>query len=548
MNDLYIREVVDDEAEFFAPVASDLIDSLIGQYQDARRRVEAVAALVNGDDYARVIHYFLDGNASQERGRSTLEYSAAQLFELKGAIGALNAAYWSKALQMTDVLDVMPQKRRDEWHQQMRYPEGKKRDKYATTWEVEPLPDFEETTVRDTLASLLAMRAQFLAERVDGIFRGLSGEHVTNAPEAFGKRMILSYVLNEYSSVGHTKAGLINDLRAVVAKFMGRDEPKYYVSARLIETLKNNWGQWVVIDGGALKIRLYKKGTAHLEVHPDMAWRLNQILAHLYPLAIPAQFRQRPKRRVKAFDLMARPLPFAVLELLGDGRKRRARVGETNTVYLSTSTITGSNKVAWAEAARVLESIGGVHDGLGTFTFDYWPGDVLDEIITSGCIPDHKSHQFYPTPEGLAKRAVELADIDAGHLCLEPSAGTGGLAKFMPKDRTRCVEVSAMHANILSAQGFAVACDDFLVWSGLPGHPMFDRVVMNPPFSEGRWTAHVEAAAGMVKPGGRLVAILPTSAKSRDMLPGWDVQWHGPFDNEFAGTSVSVVMLVANRP
>ena len=542
MNDVDI--ITGDEPEFFAPVASDLVDGLIGQYQDNRRRIEAVAAVVNGDDYARVMHYFLDGNASAERGRSTLQYSAAQLFELTGAIGALNAAYWSKALHMTDVLDVMPQKRRDEWHAQMRNPEGKKRDKYAEDWEIEPLPDFEETTVRDTLAGLLGMRAQFLAERVDGIFRGLSGEHVTNAPEAFGKRMIIAYVLNEYSSVGYQRTGLINDLRAVIAKFMGRDEPKYNASHALIEALKNNWGQWVTIDGGALKIRLYKKGTANMEIHPDMAWRLNQILAHLYPLAIPAQFRQKPRRKVREFTLMARPLPFAVLELLGDGRKRREH---GNTVFLSSSTIAGSNKVAWAEAARVLESIGGVHDGRGTFTFDYWPGDVLSEIIVTGCIPDYKSHQFYPTPERLAQIAVELAEIDDGHLCLEPSAGTGGLAKFMPVDRTRCVEVSTIHANILSAQGFAVACDDFLVWSGLPGHPMFDRVVMNPPFSDGRWQAHTEHAAAMVKAGGRLVAILPASAKGRDLLPGFQHQWHGPFDNEFAGTSVSVVILVAKR-
>lgn len=544
MNEIIDFDVVDDDATFFAPVASDLVDGLIGQYQDNRRRIEAVAAVVNGDDYARVMHYFLDGNASQERGRSTLEYSAAQLFDVTGAIGALNAAYWSKALQMTDVLDVMPQKRRDEWHKQISNPHGVKRDKYATAWEVEPLPDFEETTVRDTLTSLLNMRAQFLAERVDGIFRGLSGEHVTNAPEAFGKRMIVGYVLNEYHGVGHSKAGLINDLRAVISKFMGRDEPKYHVSARLIEALKNNWGEWVTIDGGALKIRLYKKGTAHMEIHPDMAWRLNQILAHLYPLAIPAQFRQRPKKKVKEFAMMARPLPFAVLEILCDCRKRREG---GNTVHLSTSTIAGSNKVAWAEAARVLEAIGGDHDGRGNFTFDYWPGQVLDEIITSGCIPDYKSHQFYPTPESLAQRAVELAEIEADHLCLEPSAGTGGLAKFMPKDRTRCVEISALHANILSAQGFTVACDDFMTWASLPGQPKFDRVVMNPPFSEGRWQAHTDAAAGLVKAGGRLVAILPPSAKNRDMLPGWDVEWHGPFDNEFSGTSVSVVILEAKR-
>ena len=104
-----------------------------------------------------------------------------------------------------------------------------------------------------------------------------------------------------------------------------------------------------------------------------------------------------------------------------------------------------------------------------------------------------------------------------------------------------------MHASILTAQGFYTVQDDFLTWAVQPGHPMFDRIVMNPPFSEGRWTAHVEAAAVMVNPGGRLVAILPTSAKNSGVLKGWAKQWHGPFDNEFAGTSVSVVMLVADR-
>lgn len=75
-------------------------------------------------------------------------------------------------------------------------------------------------------------------------------------------------------------------------------------------------GEWHVVDGGALRIRVYKKGTAHLEVHPDMAWRLNHALAHLYPLAIPAQHRQRPARRAKDFPLMQRLLPFEVLDLI----------------------------------------------------------------------------------------------------------------------------------------------------------------------------------------------------------------------------------------
>ena len=79
----------------------------------------------------------------------------------------------------------------------------------------------------------------------------------------------------------------------------------------------------MTIDGGALRIRCYLKGTAHLEVHPDMAWRLNGVLASLYPAAIPAEFRQKPKKRLKEFAMMERPLPFAVIKVLAGIKKMR---------------------------------------------------------------------------------------------------------------------------------------------------------------------------------------------------------------------------------
>ena len=58
----------------------------------------------------------------------------------------------------------------------------------------------------------------------------------------------------------------------------------------------------------------------------------------------------------------------------------------------------------------------------------------------------------------------------------------------------------------------------------------------------------LDAAAGLVKAGGRLVAILPSGAKKQEVLDGFLKQWHGPFNNEFAGSSVSVVVLVADAP
>lgn len=511
--------VLDDQsAEFFAPSPSDLIDNLLAQYRGARTQIAQAAALFAGD-MGNVVRYFAHGNCGREA-----TVSHRNIFREEGAVKALNAAYWSKALALTDVLDVMPQARRDAWNDQI--------TKMTT-------PDFSDDTVRPTIESLLASRQQFLAERVDGIFRALSGEHVTNSPMGFGKRMILANMLS-YRSIDYSRAGYVNDLRGVIAKFMGRDEPKHYSSIKALETLRSHWGQWVTFDGGTLRIRLYLKGTAHLEVHPDMAWRLNQILAHLHPLAIPSEFRTKPARRAKNIPLILRPLPFAVLDVLAHSLPRP---GE-KCVQLSWQA-QEAGKASRDEACRVLAGIGGIPYPNGGFVFDYPPLEVLEEILASGCIPDKVAYQYYPTPESLAREAVALADIGPEHYCLEPSAGLGGLADFLPKDRTLCVEASALHCSVLSAKGYDVQQADFLTWDRRRFR--FDRIVMNPPFSEGRWLAHLQHAASLLAPGGRLVAIVPASAVGKDVLPGWNVTWSRVYNNEFAGTGMSVVILVGER-
>jgi hypothetical protein len=242
-------------------------------------------------------------------------------------------------------------------------------------------------------------------------------------------------------------------------------------------------------------------------------------------------------------------LPFNVLGALQKLRKARDFKGGTygRSEWVNVPDCYDfdyGEKLALEESGRVLESIGGVKLSPTRYEFDYDPLDVIQEIVASGCLPDQKAHQFYPTPEKLARIAVELADIGPGDECLEPSAGMGGLADLMPEAQTVCVEISPLHCKVLESKGHLVQQADFLAWT--PQGP-FDRIVMNPPFSSGRWEAHTEHAATMLRPGGRLVAILPASAKNKEWLPGLSLEWHGPYENEFAGTSVSVVILVADK-
>lgn len=522
---------VADAEGIFAPVSPDLLGALLVAYKKAREDIATVSSVATGQQFSSVMRFFADGNCGNN---SSSFSSAASLFSEAGAVASLNAHYWSKALQLTDVYDMMPQKRRDEWNEQIQ--------KHKT-------PEFSEEIVIPTIIDLLNMRPQFLAERVDGIFRALSHEHVTNCPQGFGKRMIL-YVLDSFGSSNYRQLGHLTDLRKVIAKFMGRDEPKQWnASEPMVRAGLNDTGSWISVDGGAMRIRVYKKGTAHLEIHPDMVWRLNAILAYLYPAAIPAEFRTKPKRKIKEVELTQNLLPFAVTSMLADMKPASRRLPGYPERYapihngLNFANAWGADKHVKQKAEDVLKAIGGVWcNNNKCWMFDYFAGKLIMEICAAGCIPDQKSHQFYPTPESVAQVAVEMAEIGEGMLCLEPSAGQGGLADLMPKDQTCCIEVSKLHCQILTAKGYNAILADFLKFEPACS---YDRVVMNPPYSEGRWKAHTEHAAGMVKGGGILVAILPASARNKYELDGFDCSWSEVFENEFSGTSVKVAILKA---
>ncbi|WP_334109286.1 DUF4942 domain-containing protein [Methylobacillus sp.] len=554
-----VVETLFQNTEFFSPASTDMIDGMVARYNFDRQRIAEVVEFSKSQACQGVMHYFLSGNATEERGRMSMSMSVGQLFQEEGAVHALNAKYWSEALDLTDVYDAMPQDRRNQWNEQIRNPAGVKKHRDSKEWETPPLPDFEEETVRATLIDLLNKRTQFLAERVDGIFRALSGEHVTNSPAAFGKRMIIAHLVNSWGGSQHDRVGYINDLRCVIAKFMGRDEPPSWNSTSRVvaHARKERRGEWVILDGGSLRLRAYKCGTAHLEVHPDMAWRLNSILAHLHPMAIPPEFRTKPKKKPKEFAMMSRPLPFAVVELLAS-MKQAYKFVETGDFlnpkrkeYYKNSLDFERFTMAWDkastaakdEAERVMEFLGGVKQEKGWYQFDYDPREVIADIVCTGCLPDQKAHQYYPTPANVAAKAIELAQIGDEDECLEPSAGQGGLADLMPKDRTLCIEISALHCKVLEAKGHKVQQADFLKIDGLA----YGRIIMNPPFSEGRWKLHLEHAASMLRDDGRLVAILPSSAKGKTLLPGWSHEWSKVFENEFSGTSVDVVILVARK-
>lgn len=116
---------------------------------------------------------------------------------------------------------------------------------------------------------------------------------------------------------------------------------------------------------------------------------------------------------------------------------------------------------------------------------------------------------FFPTPKPVIDDMLERADIKPGMSVLEPSAGRGDIVKAIEKE-VPGAEVSAIEFNyslnqFLQDRGYNVLPEtNFLNFT----NQKFDRIVMNPPFEKGQDIEHVRHAFDLLKPGGRVVAIM----------------------------------------
>lgn len=178
-----------------------------------------------------------------------------------------------------------------------------------------------------------------------------------------------------------------------------------------------------------------------------------------------------------------------------------------------------------------------------------------------------KNYGEFFTSADVAEQVVAAADIGQGMTVLEPSAGSGMLARAA-RERggdVSCVELQPGLAHELArVHGFAsVRCGDFLKLQP-GGNPQFDRIVMNPPFDRGRDCDHVRHAYQFLKPGGVLVAIMSARAEFgtdarhkalHDLIgkPGtwaFDRAWRDLPERSFAhaGTNINTVILKLQKP
>ncbi|MDV5570700.1 DUF4942 domain-containing protein [Klebsiella pneumoniae] len=424
------------------------------------------------------------------------------------------AEYWKKVTDMTNVLLIMPASRRDEWREQ--FIEGKqetiKTDRTGYQMKVKEfvgVPEFKAETVIPTMVNLLNDRHKYLSERVYGLFKALSPAHKTNKTNGFSERLIIASCISEFwrdsVSVNYRKEDYIDDLRVMLHFFAHKE---FITINRTTEMLSAAYrandcqtGDWINVDGNLMRVKMFKNGNVHFEIHPDVAWKLNEVLAYSMPAAIPAPCRTAPKTRApKEFGLIQKTISEPVRSTLRDGRFSK----DKGVWYFSDSSL---QKSQVEELERTLSFIGGVQDKKH-WQFPYEIGQTLNTIVATGLIPDAKSHRstLPSCNRGVRNKVV---DLKSGETLLEPEAGRGDLLTFIeanPEDVT-CVEVAPLFADILLEKAGYVntVCCDFMKWSADNEGYLFDKIVMNPPYSLGRHKEHTLAGLGHLKVGGRLL-------------------------------------------
>ncbi len=156
------------------------------------------------------------------------------------------------------------------------------------------------------------------------------------------------------------------------------------------------------------------------------------------------------------------------------------------------------------------------------------------------------------TPPELAKELVALAGVRKDSRVLEPEAGIGNIADAAKEvtDHVDCIEHMTDFCEILKLKKHNVIGNDLLTAETAP---IYDAVVMNPPFSEE--CEHIKRAFDFLRPGGSLVAVCSSSiqwksTRKYEQFRDWLSEHTHSIDEcgaKFEMTGVHTVVLVVDK-
>lgn len=130
---------------------------------------------------------------------------------------------------------------------------------------------------------------------------------------------------------------------------------------------------------------------------------------------------------------------------------------------------------------------------------------------------------YFATPEPVGYKMVQWLQSKPGQSLLEPSAGDGAIARWMPDNTYNTVVEPSRDLTPKLMRNVAGAKVVESTFENFDLHNKFDGIAMNPPFGHGGKTAveHVAKAYQHLKDGGRLIAIIPDGPACQKHFDKW---------------------------
>lgn len=130
---------------------------------------------------------------------------------------------------------------------------------------------------------------------------------------------------------------------------------------------------------------------------------------------------------------------------------------------------------------------------------------------------------YFATPEPVGYKMVQWLQSKPGQSLLEPSAGDGAIARWMPDNTYNTVVEPSRDLTPKLMRNVAGAKVVESTFENFDLHNKFDGIAMNPPFGHGGKTAveHVAKAYQHLKDGGRLIAIIPDGPTCQKHFDKW---------------------------
>ena len=225
----------------------------------------------------------------------------------------------------------------------------------------------------------------------------------------------------------------------------------------------------------------------------------------------------------------------------------------------------------YAGVKKIAELLGGKWVG-GRTQAIVFKGKDAEQVVHSarvvGGVTNHKKvAQAFMTPDPLADKLAALLDVGPCHRILEPSAGEGALIRAVIRRTGGHPEFDVLDIqddlrSMLSViKNVNVVGRDFMEYGDHSDEMCYDRIIMNPPFRKNQDILHVSRAYAMLKPGGRLVAVMSNSWRTglqkkqkafREWLEGMGDQFSSVEEVEAgtfkeSGTNIAACIVVLDR-